>query len=265
MSAKRKWAGPFSILVAGCIATTTSAIEVTEPAGSAHGYPGLCDINGNKLANGEFRQWLEGDRLHIIITYDFDDGRRFEEKAQFRQHPELIQEKWSWKEFKKGKLSREFAADFSEKTSTALSRENAPKQFSQKVEIEPGRTFAGFGFTLALSNLRKRLVQGEKIELKAVGFTPKPQIAKVQISYGGLERMKMSGRSLKGDHFVIHPEIPLVAKLFVNVPDTHVWLTNPAPAGFLRWEGPIVAVGDPLIRVDLLSGAKSGPAQAVGR
>ena len=39
---------------------------------------------------------------------------------------------------------------------------------------------------------------------------------------------------------------------------------NPAPAGFLRWEGPIVLPTDPIVRVDLLSGEKSGPAEAAG-
>ena len=76
--------------------------------------------------------------------------------------------------------------------------------------------------------------------------------------------MRMSGRSLKGDRFVIHPEIPPIAKLFIHVPDTQIWLTNPSPAGFLRWEGPTVVPSDPLIRVDLVSGAKSGPAAAGG-
>jgi hypothetical protein len=42
----------------------------------------------------------------------------------------------------------------------------------------------------------------------------------------------MSGRSVKGDRFLIHPEIPFIANLFVNVPDTKIWLTNPEPAGF---------------------------------
>jgi hypothetical protein len=35
--------------------------------------------------------------------------------------------------------------------------------------------------------------------------------------------MKMSGRSLKGDRFIVHPEIPFIAKFFVNVPDTKIW------------------------------------------
>ena len=138
---------------------------------------------------------------------------------------------------------------------------------SKKINIEPGRTFAGFGFTIALSNLRKRLLRGEQIALKAVGFSLFPiftaQVVTVKISYGGLDRMRMSGRLLKSDRFIIHPEIPFIASLFVNVSDTKIWLTNPTPAGFLRWEGPIVLPDDPIIRVDLLSGAKSEPAQPV--
>src|SRR5213592_98771 len=266
MLAKAKLAVLFSI-VAECLSIPVSAINVTEPAGAAHGYPALCDINGKKLADGEFRQWVESNRLHIVITYKFSAGEVYEEHAQFRQEPELIQEKWSWKELKHGGSQREFAADFLTGIASAHIRQDH-KDVSKRINIEPGRTFAGFGFSLALSNLRKSLLSGEQVQLKAVGFSPFPtlgqQVATVTISHGGLDRMRMSGRSLKGDQFIIHPEIPLFAKLFINVPETKIWLTNPAPAGFLRWEGPIVLPDDPLIRVDLLSGAKSGPAQPAG-
>jgi len=119
-----------------------------------------------------------------------------------------------------------------------------------------------------LSNLRKRLLRGETVQLKAVGFSPfptlKPQVVTVKLSHGGVDRLRMSGRSLKGDRFIVHPEVPAIAKLFVTVPDTKVWLTNPAPAGFLRWEGPILLPNDQLIRVDLLPGTNSGPAEPVG-
>jgi len=250
------------ILATVLVARLSPAVELTESQGAAHAYPALLDTSGKKLADGEFTQWIEDDRLRVEIDYAFQDGHHFEENAVLRQKPELIQEKWSWKESKNGKISRQFTADFRAKTATALTHENnEAKQLSENIEVEPGRTFAGFGFTLALQNLRKRLINGEKVELKAVGFTPKPRIATVQVSYAGLDRVRMSGRSLKGDRFVIHPEMPPIAKLFIHLPDTQIWLTNPAPAGFLRWEGPVVVPSDPLIRVDLVSGSKSGPAQ----
>src|SRR5215471_7557281 len=257
----------FSILAIGMIVAPVSALKVTEPAAASHGYPGLCDMNGKKLADGEFRQWVENNQLHVVITYKFSAGEVYEEHSQFRQGSELTQEKWSWKESKNGKPQREFAVDFLTGIGSAHISQNR-KDVSKRIKIEPGRTFAGFGFSLALSNLGKRLLRGEQVQLKAVSFsdfpTLGPQIVTVTISHEGVDRMRMSGRSLKGDRFIIHPEIPSIPKFFVNVPDTRIWLTNPTPAGFLRWEGPIVLPTDPIVRVDLLSGEKSGPAKSSG-
>jgi hypothetical protein len=262
-----KWSITCCVVLAVCCSVEpTFAVEVTEPAGAEHGYPALCDSSGRKLANGEFRQWLRGDRLHVIISYDFPDGRFFEENASFRQTSELVQEKWSWKELSHGQVEREFTADLSAGVATAHIRKDN-KNVSEKIDIEHGRTFAGFGFTIALSNLRPRLIKGEVIELKAVGFSPiptlKPQVVTVKVSHAGLDRMKMSGRFLRGDNFLIHPEVPIIAKLLISVPDTHIWLTYPPPAGFLRWQGPIVLPNDPLIGVDLVSDSVGGPAERV--
>lgn len=101
MLAEPKLVALFLLAAVECLGLSASAIEVTEPAGASHGYPGLCDINGKKLADGEFRQWIENKRLHVVITYKFSDGHVYEEQAQFRQQPALTQEKWSWKESKK--------------------------------------------------------------------------------------------------------------------------------------------------------------------
>ena len=165
----RKLAAFCSILVAECLMVSAFAIEVTQPAGAAHGYPGLYDINGKKLANAEFRQWLEDDDLYVVINYRFPDGRFFEEKSRFRQGKDLIQEEWSWKELSHGKPQREFSVDFASGIATAhISKDN--KDVSEKIEVKPGRTFAGFGFAIAISNLRKRLVKGEHVELKRGRF-----------------------------------------------------------------------------------------------
>lgn len=118
--------------------------------------------------------------------------------------------------------------------------------------------------TMAIKGLQKRLVRGEHVELQAVGFSPKPQVVTVELSYGGLDRMRMSGRVLQGEHFIVHPKIPRIARLFVEVPDNHIWLTRSAPVSFLRWEGPLAEPGDPITRVDLLPGGPSEAAAPVG-
>jgi hypothetical protein len=262
MKIKRK-SVPVLFVMAFLSPLSAPAVEVTEFEAGTHGFPALLDSNGKKLADGDFAQWIDDGRLHITITYKFERGDRTEEKAVFRQKPELIQEEWSWRELKGGQLVRHFAVDFKTQTATAQKREKDDlKNWSEKIDVQAGRTFAGYGFMLALQNLRPRLLRGEQIELQAVGFTPKPRIVTVQISHGGVDQMKMSDRLLEGDRFVIHPKISAIIGLFVHVPDTLIWLTKP-PAEFLRWEGPVAEPNDPIIRVDLVPGAESGPAKPV--
>ncbi len=184
MFVEKKLAALSAIFVAGWLTLSASAIEVTELAGAAHGYPGLCDANGKKIADGEFRQWVEDHHLYVVITYRLPHGQIFEEKARFRQDGELRQEQWSWKELMHGKSEREFSVDFASGMASAHIRKDN-KDVTEKIDVEPGRTFAGFGFSVALSNLRKKLLKGEQIELKAVGFSPfptlKPQVVTVKI------------------------------------------------------------------------------------
>jgi hypothetical protein len=78
-----------------------------------------------------------------------------------------------------------------------------------------------------------------------------------------VDELRMADRTLKGDRFVIHPHLPWIADLFVDLPDGRLWLTSQTPAGFLRSEGPLAEASDPLVRVDLLPGGSSGPARPV--
>ncbi len=241
------------------------ALEVTEFEGTAHGFPSMLDANGKKIADGEFMQELEDGRLSITLKYRLKNGSRTEEKSIFRQKPELIQEEWSWRETKDGDVVRQYAVDFKTQVATAKKRENgAAKDWSEKIEVRPGQTFVGYGLVIALQNLRARLVKGEAIELQAIGFTPSPKVVTVKITHGGLEQMEMGDRTThtQGDNFLLQPQVPAIAKLFVKVPDTHIWLTQ-SPAEFLRFEGPQMEPNDPIIRIDLLSGGESGPAKPI--
>jgi hypothetical protein len=254
------------VVVGIFLVASAGAVKLTSFEGSLHGFPALRELNGKKLADGEFSQWLEGERLHVRLTYQFPRNHRIEERAEFRQKPELVQEKWTWRELKDGKPFRRFEVDLGSGQANAEKQEERDlKRWSEKIDVEPGRTFAGFGFALAIKNLREPLTSGSTVELKTVGFTPKPRSVSVEISHAGLEQMRMSDRTVRGDRFVIHPKISRIARLFVNVPDTHVWLVNPPPAGFLRMEGPLLEPGDPMVRIDLLTGGESGPAKPVSR
>ena len=255
-----------SILVAALmsliVGATSLAAQTAELEGVARGFPELRDSKGNKLARGEFIQRVENDRLHVKLRYDFNQGHYIEEYSVFRQRPRLVQESWSFHEDRNGKLYREFQVQFASGTAEAKKLEDGKvKKWSEKLKIDPGRTFAGFGFTLAVKAFHDRLIKGEAIKLQAVGFTPKPRAVSVEIYHPGIDNLRMADRVLRGDHFVIHPKIPWIVGLFMHVPDTHIWLTTPAPAAFLRSEGPLAEPKDSVVRIDLLPGGESDAAR----
>jgi hypothetical protein len=249
-----------AFVLAVVLTVPVTALEWTLPDGVARGFPALRDRAGKAIADGDFVQWVEGDRLHVRITY-VGPSRRIEENAVFRQRPELVQEQWSLREMRDGKLFRHFAVDFAAGTASAKKVEDGElKDWSDDVKVDAGQAFAGFGFTLAVRALRRRLRDGAHVELETVGFTPKPRVVTVEVSHGGLDRLRMASRTIRGERYIVHPKLPFIAELFVNVPDAQIWLTTPEPATFLRWEGPLAEPSDPITRVDLLPGGISGPA-----
>ena len=248
------------------LALMPAGVAAVADFAGAHAFPALRDMNGKTLADGDFSQWIDGGRLHVRIAYQFAGGRRVEEQAVLRSGPPLVQDEWSWRETQGSKIVRRFAVNLGTGMATAEKVEGGDvKRWSEQLDVKKGQTFSGFGFAMAIIDARARLIKGEKVELQAVGFTPKPRVVTVEIAHGGVDSMRMSGRTLRGDHFIIHPKIPWIATLFIKVPDTQIWLTNPLPAAFLRWEGPMAEPGDAVVRVDLLPGGESDRATPVTR
>jgi len=244
-----------AIILVAAAAASASAIEGNQIESALRASPVLRDAAGQKIADGNFAQSVENDGLHVQITYTGGD-RRMEETAVLRQRPELSQSKWLWRELSGGREIRRFEVDFGSGMATAVKTEKGePRRWSEKLDIVPGQTFAGFGFTLAIKALRERLMKGETVNLKAVGFTPQPREVTVAISYAGRESVRMSDRSISAEHYVIHPKIPAIAKWFVKAPDANVWLTPP-PAVFVRFQGALVEPSDPIVRID---GGESAP------
>jgi hypothetical protein len=238
--------------VTGTALAVLLAVAPHAREGDAQAFTSLVDVaSGATIADGRYAQRIEGGLLHIESRNDFPDGRAIVERAVLRLEPELRQESWDWTERRNGALVRQYEVDF--RTGNAVAtRADQHKRWKEKVDIEPGKTFAGIAFVAVIKALRAELAPGNKVDLKAVAFTPKPRVASVSVIRGRPEQVRMAGRTIDADPYTIHPEIPAIAKLFVSAPDQRVWLYGTGPAAFLRYEGPLVEPKDPLIRVDTI-------------
>ena len=228
------------------------AVAPHSQEGDAQAITSLIDAGtGATIADGRYSQQVVGGVLRIEARYDFPDGRTVVERAAVRLSPRLEQESWDWTERRGGEVIRQYEVDFRSRHAVAT-RVDQHKQWKEDLDIEPGKTFAGIAFVAVIKQLRSELASGQKVELNAVAFTPKPRTAGVEITRSGAEDVRMAGRTLSGDHYVIHPQVPAIAKLFVKAPDQHVWLFGEGPPAFLRYQGPLVEPGDPAVRVDLI-------------
>ena len=234
-------------------AAPAGAVETLFPEQAATRSLAVSSIDGNKpLGQGTLTQWVEGDRLHIVLTYQYEDGRQIDESAVQLQQPELTQERWTWRERRNGQTTRQFNIDFGTGRATGVIRQDGKtRRYNERLAVEPGRTFAGAGFAAAAKNLLPRLRQGEDIELQALAFTPKPRKAKVKLSREGTETLTHGGKTITADRVIIHPEIGL-ASLVVKVPDTELYFTGSEPPVMLGGEGPVSGPGDILVRTEVV-------------
>jgi hypothetical protein len=225
--------------------------------GDAQAFTSLIDVgSGEAIADGRYAQWVEGGLLHIEARNDFPDGRTTIERAVLALAPELQQRSYEWTERKDGALVRQYQVDFVRKHAVAT-RIDQHKRWKEDLEVEPGKTFAGIAFVVAIKALRSELQPGQKRELKAVAFTPRPRVATVSVIRERPEQVQMAGRSIPADRYTIHPEIPAIARLFVSAPDQQVWLYATGPAAFLRYQGPLMEPKDPVVRVDTIPAARA--------
>ena len=228
------------------------AIAASIHEGDVQAYVSLTDGNGAVLADGRYAQRIQGDSLRIDARYDFPDGRVVEERAVIRLHPAIEQKSWEWSEKKDGAVLRSFSADFA----TGVAKGHKGKEsWNEKLEIHPGKTFAGIAFELAVKNLHDQVPAGKSVELEAIAFTPKPRTAGVEVKHEGRQDIQMARRTVHADAWTIHPKVPAIAKLFVKAPDQHLWLSSDEPISFLRFEGPLVEPGDSPVRVETIPSA----------
>jgi hypothetical protein len=232
------------------------------PEGTLRGFPIVRSMDGRALADGALVQTLENGNLRAEGIYHFHDGRQVREVTVLEQHPLLRQLSWSWEERRGDDVVRSYAVDLD--TGQAKVRKRTSDGWDTWDEHLDGTAgaFVGVGFMYAIKNLTERLDSGEKIELTAVVFTAKPRTVTVSISRDQVGELTMGGRKLPAERYVIHPEVPWIARLFVKAPDQYLWFYHPAPPMFLRADIPLAEPSDPMIRIELIPGRES---RAVGR
>lgn len=239
-----------------------SPVPVRYAPGTLHGFPSMSDASGKVIADGELTQEVVGDRVLTRIRWRFHDTTVAEERDEFRVGSSLRQERFSWIETRGGEERRRFEVDFpTGNASSAVRHANGRVESDRdRLELPPGRSFAGYGAALAASQLS--LPAGGHAEITFVAFTPKPRTIRLDVRRGVAEEaVEVQGRRVPCDHLTLHPVLPFPIRLFVHPPDAHLWLTHAAPPALVRARQNLVAKDDPVVVVDV---TPRGPASPPG-
>jgi len=250
------------VVIGLCMASAAGAVPLQYPEGDLWGFPALSDLQGKLLGRGRFGQWVDGRGIHVKVNYDQLNGDRIEETALMSTaRSQLAQREWTWQRASGGQVVERYAMSFDTGEARAVVLKNGRREEHRaKLRVVDGETFCGIGFVFAVRNLEDRLARGEKVELEGIAFLPRPRQAKVLVSAVGVEQLRSGGRSMRADHIVVHPQVPRVARLFVNVPDSHLWFYRANPPAFLRAQMQVLSLG--MVRIDAVSGVSAPPAQA---
>ena len=255
-----------ALLVLG--AGPASADEQQQPIrprhvlGTLHGFPSMSDTTGQVIADGELTQERTGDRLRVRIRWVFADGREVEERDEFQIDKTLAQRRFSWVETRKETELRRFEIDFLAGKARAVTRNEKGELEREESEMElpAGRSFAGYGTALAISELA--LSPGGEGRITFVAFTPKPRDVTVKVTRDRTERLSVAGRAIPTDRYTVHAEISFPANLFVSAKDAHLWFTHTPPPALVRAQQNLAAKDDPVVVIDV---TPRGAARAPGK
>lgn len=242
---------PALIIAVALLPSSPPAVEVQWTEGALRGYSTVRDEAGRTIADATLTQTVSQGVLRVRSTMAFADGRRVVERSVFAQGTHLEQLRWGWEERRGDGVLRSFSVDL--RSGRAIGAKVKGDGTIQRWDNQIGDlrgAFVGMGFLYAVKNLRERLDKGEKIKLVAVVFTPTPRLLKVSVSRDATDTLQIGGRGVPAARYAIHPQLPAIAKLFIDAPDQYIWLSAASPPAFLRGEVSLAEPSDPIIHIE---------------
>ncbi len=236
-------------------AATAEPVSVRHREGLVHGFLVLKSSDGSHLADGDLIQTTHGDRVTSRLVFHFDDGSRYEERAEYsqkgrfrlindqivRRGPSFPQPLDMTIDVGSGTVSVRYTDDDGRQQKTSRHMD-LPDDLANGMipvllkNIEPDRAPEGFGFVAA---------------------TPDPQLVRLELHPSGEDRFSIGHASRTAIEYVLKVDIGGIKGLLAGLlgkqpPDSHVWILGGDAPAFLRADQPLYA-GGPLWRIELAS------------
>jgi hypothetical protein len=219
------------LYAAGCLLLLAAValaepVAVRQPERDAHSTLLLSTLTGERLADGELVQRVDGSRVTTRVTFPFADGSLHEETVVFTQqrHFRVISDHL----IQKGPA-------FPRAVDLRIDGATAPADLANGVLV-----------TLLKNVTRERPFKS----VSWMAATAKPRMVKLETKSAASETL--NGRVVT--HYRLHVDVggmsgvlaPMVGK---QPPDVHIWIEEGTVPAFVRSEQPLY-VGGPVWRID---------------
>ncbi len=230
-------------------------VRVRFKEGLVHGFLVLSTLAGERLADGDLIQTVNGDRVTSRLVFRFKDGSLHDETAVFSQRGtfRLISDHL----VQRGKaFAREIEVSIDARGGRVEVRykddEGKEKTEREKLDLPPDLANG------AILTLLKNLPPGTaRTNVSFLAATPKPRVVKLEITSAGEEGFSTGGEGRKAARYKVHVDIGgitgVVANLLGKQPeDSTVWILGGEAPAFVKSEGPLSGEGRPW-RIELTS------------
>jgi hypothetical protein len=235
-------------LVGTWAAASAAPVSVRYTEGITRGFPVLRSASGEKLAQGDLTQVVQGNVVRARLIFRFTDGSLYDESVTFSQRDvftllsyRLVQRGPSFPETVEARIDRD-----SERYEVRYrADDDSPEEVLTGRFTMPADTYNGM-----LTMLLKNLPTGRSETVHIVAFTPKPHAVKMLLAPSANEPVLVGDSPLRATRFAVRPQLGLFASLLVtDIPDIHCWILEGEAPGFLRFEGPLYFQG-PIWRIE---------------
>ena len=238
------------------IPLSAAPIHVRFTEGVTHGFLLLRSVEGALLATGDLLQVSRGGEVEKRMVFRFRDGSVFDETVVFTEQDVYIMK--TYRLLQRGPV-------FTEDTEISLERSAGKYRVKTKTHKDGREKILEGTLELPIDayngsmilTVVKDLPKGTSETVHCVAFTPAPRLIQLELTPAGEHKVLVGELSKTAVHYVLKPRLGIWLKFFAAAigrvpPDEHVWIVPDDVPAFVRFEGPIYALG-PVWRIELAS------------
>jgi hypothetical protein len=242
-----------SVILAQSLSASPVAVRYKE--GLTHGFLMLSTLDGKPVAEGDWTEVAQGNRVTVRFVYHFKDGSLQDETTVFSQRGSfrLI----SYHMVQKGPSFKQ-PTDLSFATSNGqVTVRYTDEKGNEKVENERMKLPPDLANGLVLILLKNVPAGAQPTEVSMVVATPKPRLVKLVINSEGKDPFTLAGAQREAIHYVIKIDVGGVTGLLASLlgkepPNAHVWIIGGEAPTFVKSEA-VSYLGGPMWRTELVA------------